>query len=74
MSRPTKLQKRYKDRSSIALGVAVMLLVLIAETSVAHRAHPNPASPYVWTALGLGAAVALVASFWFRRKAMDDPG
>jgi hypothetical protein len=63
MSRPTKLQKRDKDRSSIALGVAVMLL-----------AHPNPASPYVWTALGLGAAVALVASFWFRRKAMDDPG
>ncbi len=74
MSRPTTLQKRYKDRSSIALGVAVVLLVLIGETSVAHRVHPNPASPYVWTGLGLGAAVALVAAFWFRRKAMTDPG
>lgn len=74
MSRPTSLQKRYKDRSSIALGVAVVLLVLIGETSVAHRMHPNPASPYVWTALGLCAAVALVASFWFRRKAMSESG
>lgn len=61
-----------QDRAAIALGVAVVFGVMIFETSMAHRIKPNPASVYVWTVLGLGAAASLVAAWWFRRKAAAE--
>lgn len=61
-----------QDRAAIALGVAVVFGVMIFETSMAHRIKPNPASVYVWTVLGLGAAASLVAAWWFRRKAVSE--
>lgn len=62
----------HRDRAAIALGAAIVFLVMIFETAMAHRVKPNPASVYVWTALGLGAAASLAAAWWFRRKAAAD--
>lgn len=52
-------------KARIFLGFAVLLLVLLAETLVADRKIPNPASPYVWGVLALGAAVCLGLAAWF---------
>jgi hypothetical protein len=60
--------------SRILAGFAVVLLLLIGETVVADRRLPNPASPYVWTALGLGALGCALGALWFRRKARGAGG
>ena len=49
-------------RSKIALGLGVVQLLFIGETWVANHHLPNPASPYVWTALGVGAL--LMGAAW----------
>lgn len=56
-------------RSKIAFGLAVVLVLFAGETWVADHHVPNPASPYVWTVLGLMAAGLLLAAFVFRMKA-----
>ncbi len=58
-------------KAKLFLGFAVVLLVFLSETVVAHQRLPNPASPYVWGLLGLGALVclALAARFHARSKA-----
>jgi len=56
-------------KSKIALGLAIVQLLFIGETAVAHRQMPNPASPLVWTLLGSGAMVCLGLAMWFHRKA-----
>lgn len=58
----------YARKSKIALGLAVICLVFLLETSVAHRTTPSPASPYVWSGLGLTALGCLVYALWAHRK------
>lgn len=59
-------------RSKIALGLGVVQLLFIGETWVANHHLPNPASPYVWTALGIGVVVALACAAWFHRRSRSD--
>ncbi len=47
-------------RSKLAFGVAVICVLFITETAVAHRTTPHAASPLIWAALGGVAAAALV--------------
>ncbi len=65
------MNKVYDERAKILLGFAVGLLVALSETLVAHSQLPNPASPYVWTCLGVGAASCLAGALWFRHKSKE---
>ena len=56
-------------KAAIALGICVICVVLLVETSIADRAQPNPASPVVWTVLGVVGAVALAVHLRFRARA-----
>jgi hypothetical protein len=60
-------------RSKIALGLAVVQLVFIGETWVADHHVQHPASPVVWTVLGVGMMVALGCAGWFHRRARHAP-
>lgn len=51
-------------KPKIALGFALIMLMLLGETWVADQRAPNPASPYVWAALGLGALGCLLYAGW----------
>ena len=64
-----RLQGQHARTSKLLFGFALILLVLIGETYVADRRLPNPASPYVWGALGSAAAACLIGGLWYRRKA-----
>jgi len=46
-------------KARLCLGLAIVLLVLLSETVVAHQRLPSPWSPWVWGCLGLGAALCL---------------
>jgi hypothetical protein len=67
-----------KRRARIALGIAVVALVFLGESVVAHRVAPHPASPWVWTVLGvtgIGAlAYALGCALRLRRAAQGGAG
>jgi hypothetical protein len=63
------VRKDLQRKSAIALGVSVIYGVFLLETSLAHRATPSPASPYVWSLLGAAGAIALVLSVYYRWKA-----
>lgn len=65
------MNKVYDERGKILLGFAVVLLVFLSETVVAHRQLPSPASPYVWTGLGLAAAACLIGAAWCRHKSKE---
>lgn len=55
-------------RSKLAFGVAVICGLFLAETMVAHRTTPHPASPLIWSVLGGVAVVSLVlGALWHRR-------
>jgi drug/metabolite transporter (DMT)-like permease len=60
-----------KRRAALALGVCLIALTFLLETWVADRRMPNPASPFVWTALGAVAVLALAFAWWYRRKARE---
>lgn len=62
----------YARKSKIALGLFVICLVFLLETSVAHRTTPSPASPYVWGGLGLVAVGCLVYAVWAHLKSKQQ--
>ncbi len=55
-------------KARLCLGLAIVLLVLLSETVVAHQRLPSPWSPWVWGGLGLGAALCLGLAAWFHRR------
>lgn len=59
-------------RAGNALGICFISLGFLFETVVAHRIHPSPLSPIVWSVLGLTAAGSLVAWWRFSRAARND--
>ena len=63
------VRERHLQRSRIAFGICVICGLFLAETMVAHRTTPSPASPVVWTLLGGVAVAALVVGLWSRAKA-----
>ena len=63
------LSERHLQRSRIAFGICVICALFLAETVVAHRTTPSPASPVVWGLLGSVAVVALIVGLWSRAKA-----
>lgn len=60
-----------RRKSAIALGIAIISLVFIVETSIAHRAMPSPHSPIVWTVLGVTLLGGVIMAAWFRRRARE---
>jgi len=69
--RETSLKARART-AKLLLGFALIFLVLLGETIVAHRLHPSPASPYVWALLAGGAIVCLVLSAWHHSRSRDS--
>ncbi len=59
-------------KAKLFLGFAVVLLVFLSETVVAHQRLPNPASPYVWGLLGLGALVCLALAARFHARSTAE--
>lgn len=59
-------------RAKLFLGFAVVLLVFLWETVLAHQRMPSPASPYVWALLGGGALACFALAAWFRGKSRSD--
>jgi hypothetical protein len=62
-----------KRKSAMALGVSLICLLFFLETAFSHRAMPSPASPVVWSLLGVVGAVALALSIYYRWKARSTP-
>ena len=58
-----------KRRANNALGILMLSLIFLFETVVADHKTPNPASPFVWSVLGLVAVASLIAYCWYRFKA-----
>ena len=63
----------YLKRSRLAFGVAVICLLFLLETVLAHQRFPSPASPVVWALLGSVGLSALAAGWWWGRLARVQP-
>jgi hypothetical protein len=62
------MKNEWQRKGNNALGALIIILVLLLETLFADHKAPNPASPYVWSVLGLAAAVSLVLLIRYRRR------
>jgi protein-S-isoprenylcysteine O-methyltransferase Ste14 len=69
-----RMQSDNRRKANNALGVFVVSLVFLLETSLAHHLRPSPASPYVWSVIVLVAVVSLALYIRFRRKEGSDAG
>ena len=65
------MNNAYRRKSQLAAGVALICVFFLIETFNADRITPNPASPYIWTVLGLVAAAASGLAVWFRYRANE---
>jgi hypothetical protein len=65
------MRTELKRKSAIALGISLICLLFLLETTLAHRVMPSPASPFVWSLLGAVGAIALALSVYYRRKALS---
>ena len=61
---------RYQYHANNALGACLISLMMLGETLVAHRVHPNPLSPIVWSVLGSVAVGSLIANRWLSTRAL----
>ena len=59
-------------KARLFLGFALVLLLFLSETVVAHQRLPNPASPYVWALLGGGALVGLGLAARFHARSKSE--
>ncbi|HEY6133367.1 MAG TPA: hypothetical protein VIW70_05275 [Rubrivivax sp.] len=63
------MKSQWLKKSQTALGVAVICVLFLVETSLADRAFPSPLSPFIWAALSIAGVLAVVAYFWCRTQA-----
>jgi hypothetical protein len=69
----TPAQATARRRAALCLGASLVCLVFLLETWVAHQRLPSPASPYVWSTLGLASVAGLAGWAWFRRRSRRAP-
>jgi hypothetical protein len=53
-----------RRQAQLAFGIAVIALLFLLETAVAHRTQPSAASPLIWSVLGLVAAAGVARGVW----------
>lgn len=63
------MDQELRRKSQIAWGMCVICVLFLLETWNADRLMPNPASPIVWTILGIAGVVCLCLAIWFGHKA-----
>ena len=72
---PPVHDKALDRRAKLAFGVAVICGLFLVETMVAHRTTPHPASPLIWTVLGIVAVASLaLGALWHRRARRPGRG
>jgi hypothetical protein len=67
------MNARHDRSSKLLLGFGLILLVLLGETFVAHQRMPSAASPYVWSALGIGSLACFIGAAVLRSRARTSP-
>jgi hypothetical protein len=55
-------------KANNALGICLLSSIALLETIFADHKMPNPASPYVWAALGLTAGISLIVHLRLRLR------
>ncbi len=56
----------------LCLGGAVICVLFLIETFVAHQSRPNAASLYAWSVLGAVAAILLVLAAYLQLRAKKE--
>lgn len=68
MARPPDARD-WTRRSQLSFGLALVCGLFLLETAVAHRTTPHPASPLIWTVLGLLALAGVASGLWCAARA-----
>ena len=56
-------------RAALAWGVGLIALLFLIETAVAHHSRPSAASPWIWSVLGIVAALGFARGAWLSLQA-----